>query len=358
MLKTVLAKLRHLFSNQFLRWTLLFNTILTFIIFFLSQNLGYTWYYKLFYNFLAASCIGTSTGIALAVGSGMKLSSRIIKFVAISGMLILATWVGLFLFNLFRIGLMGLPYTLEEILKGVNFNSSLVLYLIFCSIFYLHFSLRNKWNEALKRIARMELAEEKLLRMKTKAELNALQAKVNPHFLFNTINSISRLIRVDPGKADEMLRQLADLLRYSLDSGNHEKIELQEEMNIIRKYLGIEKVRFGDRLNYSIDVDESLHRFKIPGMLLQPLVENSVRHGIAPKKAGGEIEIEITKNSRCCLMEIRDTGVGFDPDNVEKGFGLGGLEERLALYYGDNHRLNISTNQGVRVELHLPIPKK
>jgi len=194
--------------------------------------------------------------------------------------------------------------------------------------------------------------------MKTKAELETLRARVNPHFLFNAHNSIASLIKTDPDKAEQMIRKLSDLFRYNLDSGLKDKMKLKDEIDIIRKYLEIEKVRLGDRLRYDIVLDEKLNDFLIPGLLIQPLVENSVKHGIAPKQEGGESKIDVKKNNGTCNIKISDTGKGFDTANVKEGFGLGGVNERLSLYYGKEFELSVNSDKGVTINLTLPLNYK
>jgi LytS/YehU family sensor histidine kinase len=210
-------------------------------------------------------------------------------------------------------------------------------------------------ENAVARLAEKEINEQRLLRLKTKAELEALRAKVNPHFLFNTLNSIASLIPIDPAKAEEMVQKPALLFRYTLDASHHELMKLAGELRLIEEYLEIEKVRLGERLTCSIEADESLAEVYIPGLLLQPLVENSIKHGIAPVKTGGHISIKCSRNGRYCNIEITDTGKGFDEAEIVEGFGLSGVRKRLALYFGDDYQFSIEANQGVRIVTQLPI---
>jgi len=152
-----------------------------------------------------------------------------------------------------------------------------------------------------------------------------------------------------------MVLRLSSLFRYTLDASSHDKVKLSEEINIIREYLEIEKVRLGDRLNFSIVLNDCLEDMMIPGLLLQPLVENSVRHGISTQHAGGDISLRCYReNSKCCI-EIKDTGEGFSLPLSDSGFGLTGVRERLDLQYGPNYEFHITSENGVRIFMSFPL---
>ncbi len=226
--------------------------------------------------------------------------------------------------------------------------------LIFGLIIFSISSLQERLQKVVHKLAEKEINEHRLLQLKARAELEALQAKINPHFLFNTINSISELIHNDPSKADEILQKLANLLRYTLAASSHDFIKLEEEIEVIEGYLEIEKTRLQDRLTYRIEMDDSLSNQLIPGMLLQPLVENSVKHGIAPHNIGGHIEIRCRQLNGHCEIEIMDTGKGFDKSATVSGFGLRSVKERLELYYGGKYDLQIHFKKGTCIKIILP----
>ncbi len=215
-------------------------------------------------------------------------------------------------------------------------------------------SLQQQLRKIAHKLAEKEINEQRLLQLKIRAELEALRAKINPHFLFNTINSISGLIHEDPDKADEILQKLSHLFRYTLAASNQEFTKLEEEMLIIEEYLEIEKIRLQDRLTYQIEMDENLSALMIPGMLLQPLVENSVKHGIATNKDGGHIEIRCQQMKRKCEIEIVDTGKGFNKSSDGNGFGLRSVKDRLTLYYGQEYELKIFQKNGTHIKIVLP----
>lgn len=218
---------------------------------------------------------------------------------------------------------------------------------------YAFFAAKFEFRAIIQKLAAKELQAEKLERLKTRAELNTLRAKVNPHFLFNTLNSIASLIPVDPEKAEELTSQLSSLFRYTLQVADEEKLE--EELEIARKYLEIEKVRLGQRLSYAIECETDCKEVRIPGLLIQPLVENSVKHGIAPLPRGGHIDVQCEKQNGYCVIRIRDNGKGFPETGFQENFGLGGVRERLQLMYGNSHALSIENVDGVTVTIRVPL---
>jgi sensor histidine kinase YesM len=216
-------------------------------------------------------------------------------------------------------------------------------------------NISTKLNETASRLAEKEIQEQKLLRLKTEAELEALRAKVNPHFLFNTLNSIASLIPEDPGKAEEMVQRLSNLFHYVLSASETSLVPLEEELTFVGEYLEIQKVRLGGRLDYSLEIGSSLDGVVIPSMLLQPLVENSVKYGIAPHKAGGKIEVRCQREGDRCSITIVDTGAGFDTRSVGEGFGIGGVRRRLELNYPGRYRFDITSDNGVTVRIQIPV---
>jgi LytS/YehU family sensor histidine kinase len=277
------------------------------------------------------------------------------KLLGLTGLFVLGGWCGAI------ISLVGLHFLFEHALTWERFTSHLfltgVLAVIFGTVVYSFFAARERLQNTIAQLAEKEVKEQQLLRLKTKAELEALRAKVNPHFLFNTLNSIASLIPTDPAKAEEMVQRLARLFRYTLDASNRDLIKLEDELRLCREYLEIEKVRLGPRLTYAIEADASLADMLIPGLLLQPLIENSVKHGIASSKSGGHLTLAARRNGEFCHLEIIDTGKGFDRADAAEGFGLSSVRERLALHYGAEYAFEITTQNGVRIRMELPLAK-
>jgi sensor histidine kinase YesM len=208
-----------------------------------------------------------------------------------------------------------------------------------------------------QRVRERELAEERLLKAKSEAELAALQARINPHFLFNTLNSIAALIGDDPAKAEQVLGQLSSLMRYALQSHRAGVVSVEDELTIVRGYLEIEQVRLGARLHYEIDVDPALHHTELPILLLQPLVENAIKHGIAPKIAGGRVLVRGWRDAqaRATIFTITDDGDGtHDRDTAGTGEGLMNVRQRLEALYGQRASVTLTRQNGItetRVEM-------
>jgi two-component system, LytTR family, sensor kinase len=271
-------------------------------------------------------------------------------------LIVLGGWIGL-----------GIALTILFLLFSVNtssqqlydtFITSTLLALFFGVVVWFYYALYERIEHMAAELAEKELAEERLLQLKTRAELDALRAKVQPHFLFNTLNSIASLIAINPAKAEEMVERLSELFRYALDAEQKHISSLQQELNVVRDYLEIEKVRLGERLDYRIEVTADLGEVEVPSLLLQPLVENSIRHGIGPLSAGGRIEIRCRCERDRVLIEIRDSGKGFDPLATSEGFGLRGVRERLQLHYGERHQFTIEQDNGTRIHILLPLEKE
>jgi two-component system LytT family sensor kinase len=188
---------------------------------------------------------------------------------------------------------------------------------------------------------RQSLVEKHELREITaRAQMRALQAQINPHFLFNTLNTLAALIDSNPEKAEHVTEDLADVFRYALDSTRKERVTLDDEVKFLESYLAIEKARFDTRLSYSFDVDPAARTLSIPPMILQPLVENAVRHGIGQKIEGGEVRVSARVNAGRLTLRVEDTGVGFGGERPG-GVGLASTRDRLRHAYGGTAEFRI-----------------
>lgn len=186
-------------------------------------------------------------------------------------------------------------------------------------------------------------------------ELEAQQAKINPHFLFNALSSIADLAVSDGGKAETAIVKLATLYRYILTSSLDDQVTLEQELEIVRNYLTLEKLRFGARLEYSVTVEGDATCVKLPGLLIQPLVENSIRHGLSGKLTPGTVSVHaVVRGARCCIV-VQDDGEVGKVGTGGTGFGLRSIQERLALAYGQGFSFAISRSSGYRVEIEIPI---
>jgi sensor histidine kinase YesM len=191
------------------------------------------------------------------------------------------------------------------------------------------------------------------------ARLRALQAQLQPHFLFNTLNGIATLLRRDPAAAEEMLTSLSDLLRIALSASSRQEIPLGEELGFLDRYLEIQRMRFGDRLRYERAVDPEALTCPVPALLLQPLVENAIRHGIEPSGNPGCVCITARLVGENLLIIVQDNGVGFQParqDRPPGGVGLSNVRERLRALYGEAHDLRIEPPEGGGCAVTLTLP--
>jgi two-component system, LytTR family, sensor kinase len=188
-----------------------------------------------------------------------------------------------------------------------------------------------------------------LQELKTKAELEALQAKINPHFLYNALNSIASLVHINPDKAEQMVLLLSKFFRYSTQVKNQLYNTLAEELEMVKTYLEVEQVRFEDRMEYSIDLqNEDLNRYRIPSFLLQPLIENAVKHGISKIPHKGIIHIKAYIEGDLLCISIHDNGAPF-PQNIHSGYGLQSTQDKLRLLGGKNTTTEISNLPEKRV---------
>lgn len=219
-----------------------------------------------------------------------------------------------------------------------------------------HGSLRERIHAGEQKLKEKELAEEKAQKLATQARLSSLESRIQPHFLFNTLNSISALIAEDPARAEETVGQLAVLLRASLDTSNQPLISLRQELALVASYVDIQKVRFGDKLRGAVQVDDALQNAQVPPMSVQALVDNAVKHGITPQSGGGEFRVTATAANGSLRIEVQDSGPGFDLTAVRAGHGLDNLVERLDALFGAKAHLNAFRRDGHSVvEMVLPL---
>ncbi len=191
------------------------------------------------------------------------------------------------------------------------------------------------------------------------ARLRALQAQLQPHFLFNTLNGIATLLRRDPATAEEMLLSLSDLLRIALSSSHRQEIPLREELDFLGRYLGIQRMRFGDRLRVTEEIEPSATDCLVPALLLQPLVENAIRHGLEPSGRPGELRIAAARDEEWLRLTVEDDGVGLPSGDLRRaGVGLANVRERLAALYGAAHEFSVAERPGGGVVVNIRLPAR
>ncbi|MEW6727653.1 MAG: histidine kinase [Bacillota bacterium] len=212
----------------------------------------------------------------------------------------------------------------------------------------------------------MELAElDRRSQLATRAELDALRAQINPHFLFNTLNTITMFIRTNPEMARRLLIRLATFFRYALKRTGHFST-LAEELECVNNYLILEKARFREKLRFHRDIDRGLCEYMVPVLTLQPLVENAVKHGIAPKIGSGTVRVTVKRQGDEIAIEVSDDGVGIPPDIMSRvfepgfgsgsGVGLSNVNERLKSLFGEEYGLSIQSEVGKGTTIGFRVP--
>ncbi len=212
-----------------------------------------------------------------------------------------------------------------------------------------------------RELRQKDLLEEQLKALATQAELKALKAQINPHFLFNSLNTIASLINIDPKKAEDATLKLGDVFRYTLSGSNKEFVTLQDELDFLDSYLDVEKARFGARLEVYKSIEPGTLNVRIPSLILQPLVENCLKHG---RNQEGLVRIEVlcSLDGNDVKIEIRDHGQGA-PEGIKKGkytrgTGLKNVNERLLKLYGEGYGLQIKDNSPCGAIAVLTIPRQ
>ena len=201
-----------------------------------------------------------------------------------------------------------------------------------------------------------ERARAETERLALSTELSALKAQLNPHFLYNAFNTISASTGPAQEHTRDMIAQLSDLFRYQLRANQEPLLPLREELEFVSGYLRLEKERFGDRLTYRVRVDDmDLNDALVPPLLLQPLVENAVRHGIAPRIDGGSVYVEVHDEDGALVLYVSDDGEGFDPATAPRGYGLTNTGRRLRLLFDTPLTIHSTPGQGTRCSFSIPL---
>jgi two-component system LytT family sensor kinase len=227
---------------------------------------------------------------------------------------------------------------------------SMVVVVIICTIIFGYHAQKERMDA---RLREKDMDVLRLNQMKTQAQLATLQSKINPHFLYNSLNAIASLIHEDPDKAESMTLKLSKLFRYSINQNQESLVYLHDEMEIVNTYLEIEKVRFGDRISFSTHIDPALKNAKIPRFLIQPLVENALKHGLNNVTAGGELRIEVMKTSKT-VISIADNGIPF-PEELGMGYGLQSTYDKLELLFPNAYELQILNQPQKEVRIQIPL---
>jgi sensor histidine kinase YesM len=232
--------------------------------------------------------------------------------------------------------------------------------LLFSAVFGLgafsYASMRDRLRRTEETLHEREVAEVRTAKLVAEARLRSLESRLHPHFLFNTLNSISALTRIDPPRAEEIVGRLSALLRASLETSSRPLIPLAQELAMVEDYVDIERARFGDTLRGRIEVPLELRDAQVPPLSVQSLVENAVKHGIAPRRNGGEVRVSASMENRQLAIEVSNTGEGFSLAAVRAGHGLDSLVQRLDALFGGDARLTVS-RRGDRCVVQMVLPR-
>jgi sensor histidine kinase YesM len=231
-----------------------------------------------------------------------------------------------------------------------DYRLSLLIGLVVSTVIYFYRAQQATYHA---RLNEKELALVKVKQLITQAELQTLQSKINPHFLYNSLNSIASLIHQDADRAEDMTLKLSRLFRYSINSNQENMAPLTEEMEIVNTYLAIEKVRFGDRITFITLMDEAVKNKMVPRFLIQPLVENALKHGLNGMAVGGELKINIKTEGEYISIAIADNGKPF-PAELDMGYGLQSTYDKLSLLYGETYQVQITNNPEKHIRILIP----
>jgi signal transduction histidine kinase len=209
-----------------------------------------------------------------------------------------------------------------------------------------------------RRYRERELSTAQLAARLAEAQLQVLKMQLDPHFLFNTLHAVTTLVHKSPESAEVMLTRLSDMLRMSLETSQTHEVPLRDELRLLEPYLEIQRVRFGSRLSVEIKIDPSAANGLVPNLILQPLVENAIRHGIEPQLGAGWVRIEAMRDGKFMAIHVSDNGPGFPDgsDSVREGVGISNTMARLRYLYGEDYQFAISNGAGHGAVITLVIP--
>lgn len=300
------------------------------------------------------SNIAISLSAHSAVTTFVQLLDNKVRYQSLKYLIIIVFTYVLLRFCQFFLGIFHLSYA-DMASNGLSSDRNWYL-AIPAIVSSLYFYYWQHTRQITRKISEQEYQLLNLEKLKTTAELGALQARINPHFLYNSLNSIASLVHSDPDKAEEMTILLSKLFRYTTDRNNEHFSSIADELEIVKTYLSIEQVRFGDRLKFATELDKTLEDFQIPRFLLQPLVENAIKHGIAKVSGEGRIEVKIYQKDESIILSVHDSGKPF-PEEMASGYGLRSINDKLKLIYGKDAQVEIQNNDEYKAVI-ITIKKK
>lgn len=279
----------------------------------------------------------------LKSGKNIWLNFTIYYIINLIGMIIAVELAYLVLISIYHWD-SKFPHTSDYI-----FNSIVVLAI--CTVLNI-----NEYRKTLQanKLQQKELELHKMNELKSNAELDALQAKINPHFLYNALNSIAGLIKENPDQAEDMTIMLSKLFRSSINQSQENLIPVKEEIELLNLYLDIEKIRFGNRIKFVFNIQPGLDSVKIPRFLIQPLVENGLKHGLKHKAEDGYLKIAIFTKAQCLVVQVADNGPAFDT-NLVLGYGLESTFNKIQLLYGEEGEVELINSPEKMVQIKMPL---
>ena len=261
------------------------------------------------------------------------------------------------------LGTIGLTMALgafESAFAGESPAVAVVFFTFYYFLIYAVLAGFMMWSESLHRVEESLALAARESVLRAEAEAKAVRAQFNPHFVFNTLHSLMLLVRADPSAAERAIEDVASLIRYAsvLERRNQDVVQLGEELEIARRYMGLESLRLSDRLRVEWEIDPELERIEVPPFSLQTLLENAIKHGISPKPSGGSITVRVRKDSENLAISVEDDGMGAEPESVQKaeGKGLHLLQQRVSTLFGDTASLTWTTSPGTGFSAHLQLP--
>ncbi|MFQ6020322.1 MAG: sensor histidine kinase, partial [Dehalococcoidia bacterium] len=340
-------------------WILAVNTAGALLVTLLLGLVGSGWPFRinLVVSLIFANSIGTPAGFILApLTRRFRPRGRAVQWLVLLAGLLAVTAVGSSLAGLILLAVPVVPP--EQVWPVLSFGLRIAVpvTLGIGASMYLYERTRASLDATTLELRAKELERERLEKLAIEARLAALESRLHPHFLFNTLNAIHALIPEEPERADALLLRLAQLLRQSLATAERHTIPLGEELRIVSAYLEIEAARLGERLRYSIQIpEEALREVPVPPLALHTLVENSVKHVAAERRDGAELRVEGSLRDDRLVLGVWDDGPGFSLEEIPAGHGLDNLKRRLAALYGASASLEVRRGEaGTRVALSLP----
>jgi two-component system, LytTR family, sensor kinase len=355
-----LANFSNVFKSKMKNELLRKNIVAWLIIFFLSSSLtpiSGGFYYTIakfgWWGTFAIQCIGCTfytviafnTVRAVANNNKLKRLSFVQHKLLILGTLIITSLLinSAMIWVLYGSDKQFLVYLKYSIISNIYLTAAIGL--VYTVVNYLDLQQKRKFDEK-------ELELSRLRELKSKAELDALHSKVNPHFLYNALNSIADLSITDGKKARQMTVALADLFRYSINYSQNNYSTVKDEVSMTDVYLQIEKIRFEDKLNYRVQVDEETNHYLVPRFILQPLIENAVKHGLKVTGQMSEIFLQTKIDNDKLIVNISDNGPLF-PENLNPGYGVKSVYDKLDLLFPGQYEIHFVNQPTKHVSIHI-----